>query len=423
MSDQISQKRLTEVLAEADTIIHLSDSEDRAMTESEQKRVGELGAEARTITDAIAKDTKLRAEIMELSDAADTGQEPVGSPERVVVKGRRKSLGEQFTSDPGYQEWYKGIAPSGYVPDGLKVESPPVQFKDLLTGASDTSAGAFVETDYTGIYEALGRQELTLRGLISIRRTTSDLVEFVRQTAKITEATVVAEANVTDYAGATGEISGEKPEGAMTFEQVTAAVKAIAVWIPATRRALADAAQLEGIINEELQADLDEEWEDQIINGTGIGANFTGVLNTSGILTQTWNTDILVTARKAITTARTSGRVKPTAWLLNPEDWETIDLLTDDTGRYYFGGPTRMGVKSLWGLPVVESETVDQGSGVLGDWKKAVFWDRELASLRISDSHSDFFIRNMIAILAEMRGAFGLIRPSGFVEVDLESGS
>jgi hypothetical protein len=29
----------------------------------------------------------------------------------------------------------------------------------------------------------------------------------------------------------------------------------------------------------------------------------------------------------------------------------------------------------------------------------------------------------MIAILAEMRAAFGVIRPSGFVEVDLSGGS
>jgi len=37
----------------------------------------------------------------------------------------------------------------------------------------------------------------------------------------------------------------------------------------------------------------------------------------------------------------------------------------------------------------------------------------------VSDSHSDFFVRNLVAILGELRAAFAVIRPSAFVEVDL----
>ena len=35
----------------------------------------------------------------------------------------------------------------------------------------------------------------------------------------------------------------------------------------------------------------------------------------------------------------------------------------------------------------------------------------------MTDSHDDWFIRNLIAILAELRAAFGLIRPSAFCQV------
>jgi hypothetical protein len=41
------------------------------------------------------------------------------------------------------------------------------------------------------------------------------------------------------------------------------------------------------------------------------------------------------------------------------------------------------------------------------------------ANILVSDSHSDFFIRNLVAILAEMRAAFGVLRPAAFVEIDL----
>ena len=36
-----------------------------------------------------------------------------------------------------------------------------------------------------------------------------------------------------------------------------------------------------------------------------------------------------------------------------------------------------------------------------------------------TDSHMDFFIRNLVAILAEMRAAFGVIQPSAFCKVTL----
>lgn len=428
MSTNVLERQLAKLLAEADTIINLADSEDRATTASEAERIGELATEARAKRQKMDADAALRAEIVEMGAGLDLdGKTPGKGMPAPSIRG--KTLGQQFVEAEKYIKWLAEVAPSGHVPDSMKVQSPAIQFerligrKTLITGDSSTSAGAFVETDYTRIIEMLGRQELTVRDLISGRLTGSDLVHFIRQTAKVTQAEVVPEANVTDYTGATGEISGEKPEGAMAFEEVTEPVKTIAVWIPATKQALSDAAQIRSMIDEELRADLEEELEDQMINGTGVGNDFTGILATSGILSQAWNTDLLVTARKAITTARVTGRVRPTAWLLNPEDWETIDLLTDSDGRYFFGGPTRMGIKSLWGLTVVESETVPQGTGLLADWKKAALWDRELASIQISEHHADFFIRNMVAILAEMRAAFGVIRPSGFVEVDLESGS
>ncbi len=426
------REKLRKLLLDAKAIAVLAEGEERDFTADERQNVENLIEEAKGVEAEIKTlegDAALVLEIADMGEGLDLDGKQTGKG-LPAPSARGKTLGQQFVEAKKYLEWMAEIAPNGRIPESRKgIHSPAIQFqqligrKALITGDSSTSAGAFVETDYTRIYEALGRQELTVRDLISNRQTGSDLVHFVRQTARVTQAEVVPEANVTDYTGATGEISGLKPEAALAFEEVTEPVKTIAVWIPATKQALSDAAQIRGIIDEELRADLEEELEDQMINGTGVGNDFTGILSTAGILAQAWDTDILTTARKAVTTARVTGRVRPTAWLLNPTDWETIDLLTDSNGMYFFGGPTRMGLKSLWGLTVVESETVPQGTGLLADWKKAVLWDRELASIQVSDSHEDFFIRNMVAILAEMRAAFGLIRPSGFVEVDLESGS
>src|SRR5690606_30845837 len=165
--------------------------------------------------------------------------------------------------------------------------------KDLVTGSSSTSAGAFVIPDQTGIYEPLGRYPLTLRDLISERTTGSDTVEFVRQVTQVTQAAPVPEANVTDYDGDPGQVSGEKPEGSMTFQRVQEVVKTIAVWIPATKRALSDAGQIRGLIDQELRADVLEEAENQMLNGDGSGENLTGLNHTSNVLGQAFTTDIV----------------------------------------------------------------------------------------------------------------------------------
>ncbi len=419
------KEKLQTALKAARDICDAVDGEKRDFTADERQKVAGYMDEAKSLKGKIQEaegDEALRKAVAELGEGLELASKPA-QKQTSVPAGRGRSIGEQFTESGAFKDWMDHF-PNGRIPESTKgLMSPPVEFKTLLTGSSDTSGGAFVQTDYTGIYEPLGRRPLVLRDLISRRTTTSDTVEFVRQTAKITQAAPTAEANVTDYSGATGEVSGEKPEGAMAFEKVTATVKTIAVWIPATKRALSDAAQLRGLIDDELRADLEEDLEDELVDGDGSGEHFTGILNTSGVLSQAWDTDIFTTTRKALTTVRVTGRARPTAWLIHPNDNETIDLLKDKEDRYYYGGPFGSSGANLWSLPRVECEALTEGEALLGDFRKAVLWDREQASISVSDSHSDFFIRNMVAVLAEMRAAFGLIRPSAFVKVELTSGS
>jgi HK97 family phage major capsid protein len=422
--------KLETALRAASAICKTAEDAGREFSADERTQVQGYLEEAKGLKGQLRElegDAEIRRMVAEMGGGAN------GSGGQASVRaGRGKTIGQRFVEAPELKAWMERVAPGGRIPDGARgLMSPPVEMPDLIalgrkalvTGDDDTSAGAFVQTDYTGIYEPLGRRPTTVLDLISMRPTQSDLVEFVRQTVQASQAAPVAEANVTNYTGATGEVEGAKPEATVAFEKVQLPVKTIAVWLPATKRGLSDAGQLRGLIDQELRDDIQEELEDQVITGDGIGENLTGVLNTAGVLTQAWDTDILRTARRAITTLRVTGRSRPTAWALHPNDWETIDLTQDAQNRYYFGGPLAMGTRTLWGVPVVECEGVTEGVGILGDWRKAVLWNRERSTIQVSDSHEDFFVRNMVAILAEMRAAFGLIRPSAFVEVDLTAGS
>ena len=420
--------KLKALLLKVRGICDLAEKEGRDFTAEERQQIETIMAEAKSLKDKIKAaegDAALRQAVLDLGAGIELAErEQPRSNNGHGAPGKGLTVGERFVNSPEWQAWYKSVAPSGHIPDSRKgLSSPSIvvqepggwRRKELIAGADVTSAGAFVNPDITGLYEPIGRYPVTLRDLISVRQTGSDSVEYVRQTKQVTEAEPTPEANVKEPTGATGEITGEKPQGAMNFEKVYETVKTIAVYVGATKRALSDVAQLRGIIDQELREDLIDELENQLFNGNGVGENFTGLNNQAGTLVQAFNTNILITARQAITTLLLTGRQRPTAFVFHPTDWETVDLLRDTTGRFLRGDPFGAGPNTLWGVPVVQSFHHVQGSAWLANWRKMVLWDREQATISVTDSHSDWFIRNLIAILAEMRAAMGLLRPSAFV--------
>lgn len=345
---------------------------------------------------------------------------------------QRKSLSQLVLTDQEYAAWFKKAAPNGNFSREVSVSSPPVTIpgglKALVTGAADASAGAFVFNDVQrNLDQYIIRRPLTMRDIITIGRTDSDLIEYVRQVSETNNAAMVPEATssaVIDGSTVTAAMGGLKPESAMVFERVTTPVRTVAHWMPATKRALADAGQMQTLIENFLRYGLEEELEDQMVLGNGSGENFTGLVNITNLTAQAWDTNLMVTTRRARTKVRTVGRMTPTAYLLNPYDWEEIQLLRTEeggvnTGMFFFGGPAAVEVPTLWNLPVVESESIPQGTGFVGNFRTLILWDREQASIQMTDTHADFFTRNLVAILAEARAAFGCLRPAAIVEMDL----
>lgn len=327
--------------------------------------------------------------------------------------------GAQVLEDPEFKAWIESKMNGGAFTSGQFGSSPrvaiPGGMKTLVTGSSDTQAGALIPAQqmYPTMVQGTYARPLTIRDLVTTGTTTADAIEFPIEGTPTNNAAPVAEAT------ATSGSTGAKPESALALSKGTTTVKTIAHWVPATRRALADAGMLRMYIDNFLRYGLDEELEDQMLTGGGTGEDFLGILNTPNTQSQAWSTDVLTTTRKARTKVRVTGRATPTAYVMHPNDWETLDLLQDNEGRYYYGGPSILGTPRLWGLPVVESEGMTEGTSVVADWRRAVLMDREQTQILVSDSHADFFVRNLIAVLAELRAAFFVIRPAAFVEIDM----
>lgn len=417
---------------DAKVIAEKADTESRSMTEAELAEFNQFMAKA---AELLADIKTVKKDISLLDGAKALAAEIGGQAEELLEQQKQagdpfakaKNLGLDIVTSAEFKAAMERHGGMGKTPSAKShFAMDAVNVKSLFVGGNGNSAGAFVVPEQTGIIETLGRAPLTLRQLISVRRTGSDAVEYVRQTAHTNAAAPVAEATSSAAPTASAEGGaliqaaggGYKPEGSWTYQREVANVTTIAEWVPATKRALADVAQLEGLINDELRADIAEAEEAQIMGGDGEGENLTGILNTPGIQAQAFDTDIFRTVRRAITKVRVVGRSLATAVALSPTDVETVDLARESgaTGKFLGAGPFSMGPRTLWGLPIVETETLETGTALVGDFSKAVLWDREETTVSITDSHADFFIRNMVAILAEERVAFGVTRPAAFVE-------
>lgn len=328
----------------------------------------------------------------------------------------RKSLGERAAESADYKRLLQsGALQSDRAGFNAKLADMSVaEVKTLITGLSDTSGGAFITNDRKP-YVAQPQRPTSILDLITIGETGVDAVEYARQTTFTNVAAETAEATATT--------TGTKPEATIAFEKVTETVKTIAHWVPATRRSLADIPQMRTLIDNQLRYGLQYRLEGQIVSGGGTGEDLTGLTAQSNILTQAKSTDSVADAiHKAITQIRL-GFIEPNGVALHPTDWQLLRLARDDggytagTGAYLYGPPSQGENPTIWGLPVAVSAAVADDTGIVADFRQATLWLREGAQIYATDSHSDFFVKNLVAVLAEMRAAFGLLLPQAVCKV------
>lgn len=352
------------------------------------------------------------------------------------VEPELKTMGELLINTPDFKAWREQIAPEGkeLSPSYQFGRSPNIKpkdvgladisFKDLVMTVPGTAGGALVRRDYGPWPVELPLRQPSIRDVITILQTGSNAIEYVRVNSLTRAAKIVPEAT------STTDENARKPKASMALEVIQTSVKTIAVIMQATRTILADAPQLQSMMTQFMRTDIDLELEEEIISGPGGAGHFDGLENTPNLTPQPFVVDsedttggLLTTTRKARTAALITGRARSTAFLLNPYDWETIDLARGAQGQFYFGGPMQMGQKMLWGLPVIESEVIPQGTGYTGDLKQLVVWDRQDPTIYITDSNRDHFELNIIDILYEGRWAFGVLRPPAVVKIDLHPGA
>ncbi len=363
----------------------------------------------------------------------DWGSEPAGSSAGASYAAgqfsapvQAKSVGQAFIDSPEFKSLNGGRnganMPSPFILGTGNITSYGV--KDVYSALPSGNPGSFgtIQRDPIVIPPMRTRR---VRDLFPTRTTTAAVIEYFRMTGFTNNAASVAERGTEGG----NPVFTKKPQSGFTFVGEQAPVRTLAHWEAAHRNVLADEPQLRSIIDNELMYGLRLEEDDQILNGDGSGENLTGVLQTSGIQTYDWSdgaaTPVPDTKADALRRAATLSLLayyEPTGIVLNPNDWEDIELTKDLNGQYLIAVSVAMGGEpKLWRIPVIDTPAMTEGTALVGAFGTgAQLYDREQASIRVSEQHADFFVRNAIVILAEQRLALAVKRPEAFVKVTFD---
>lgn len=402
----------------------ITNGEDLAEVKRLLGEVDDLEAKLATLEDAEMRRERILGGLDRYGKAGSEGLRPNGNPQD-VKNTQILSPGDQFIQAREYRELLLNGAFNSHLnrvnfavnlKDGTSLIDWSQKSAKGLVYSADGVGGAFVVSDRSPGMIDIVQRELSLLNLIPRVSTSSDTIEYVKEDAFTNNAAMVAEATAT-----TGT-TGLKPESALLYSVANSPVRTLAHWIPVTNRMLSDAPAMRGIINGRLLLGLDLVLETQIISGNGAGENFTGLLN-AGINIQGLGTDSVLDAIfKGRTQVRVTGKGRPNAAVLHPNDWQTIRLARENSatgtlGGYLMGPPSQVGAVSVWGIPVVESEAITENTGLVGDFQQgATLFDREQAAVRVG-TIDDQFVRNMQTILAELRAAFVVWRPAMFTKI------
>lgn len=401
-------------LKAAQDIAAAAKADGRDLTDDEVATIDARVAEVTDLDKKIKAAAASRASVDALAalgdEDEDGGAAPAGGADESGVKAAA-TFGERFIKSGAYGAFQRQY------PTGVGSGSP-ISIGRVKVGTLDehlgkkalTSTQAHVQPVRMPTVDQVDRDRLTFLDLVS-RGSANGAFEYVQIVSVDRNAAIVPEAT----SGTDAEAL--KPTSGLSTNMADAKPYTYADGYDVTNQLLADAPAFASYMNQELGYSLDALIEDKLLNGTGTNGEPKGLLNTTGVQQAEYaaGADVIEqikAVRRAITriTRLPGGTVQ--AIVMNPVDAAEVDLLQDSNGRFYGQGPFGAGPGTLWGRPVVESERVEEGQFILGDFKQIALLDVEGLSVLAFNQHKDYAQRNMTYVRAELRASQVIWKPS-----------
>lgn len=411
-----TRERRDELIKAAREVAEKAKAEKRELTVEEQQEIGGHLTEVKSINEALVAEAKSRDLLGQLDAMAMSL--PEGKPADPAGGAKALSLGEHFVK----HAHERMVAAKGQ--SGMTFAAPEYDIKANTDNhvVGGWTAGAPFLTDFDRTIVQALRIRLTVADLLGQGSISGNAVSYLVEGAMEGDFATVAEA------GAKPQIHFVNPT------QVTDALKKIAGFIKLTDEFLEDADFLVSEINNRLLYQLGYFEEQQLLNGAGTGTTVQGLLNRSGIQTETsasfatTPTDWPDAIFRAMTKIEVNSGFPADGLVIHPTDYQTFRLQKDANKQYFGGGffQGQYGVGGvpekppLWGLSTVVTPAIAQGTVAVGAFKSvATLYRKGGVRVESATQHASDFTSNLVTIRAEERVALAVRVPLGICKVTL----
>jgi HK97 family phage major capsid protein len=348
-----------------------------------------------------------------LEEALEKGKEVKSMPIHNEKPEVSKTMGEQLVDSNAYKSFMENGQKN--ITSELKW-NPKVELKTTLTES--------------GYPPAVTRSDLVVPTALRDPQNVIDLIDTI--TTDNYQYKYLEETTFTNNSSATAEGSA-LGENALAFTERTENIRKIGSFLPVTEELLADVSAVQGYLDSRLRTMVNLAVGDQILAGSGVAPNLTGILNVSGINTFdfssfTGNLKRIGQVYEAITEIQKDSFLSPDAIVMHPSDWyqlvtEVNAVTTSGSLNPLFVGAGQFGGgvgQSLWGLPVVLDTTRPAGTcivGVFGGGQACHIVARQGMEVAMSDSHDANFTKDIIVMKATVRLGFPVYRATAFCTI------
>jgi HK97 family phage major capsid protein len=171
------------------------------------------------------------------------------------------------------------------------------------------------------------------------------------------------------------------------------------------------------VVGAELLAGLIDAENAQLIAGTGVAPNLLGLTTHPSILTVgSAGTDLDAIAAAWLALRTGGAHTDPDVVVMHPGDWYSSGFLLakDTAGQYLLGAPVTATTPMLWGVPVVVTEAMTEGTAMVANLKLAATAHvRQAPTVEVAPygGGTTEFIANQTLVRAEERVALAIHHP------------
>ena len=327
---------------------------------------------------------------------------PVAEMRHSSGPARRQSVGEMFVNSKEFQT-FKGLR---------NWPTPAVLDWSFKNAVFREGAGWAPEEIRLDGYQESAQRPINVVDFIPQYSTALDNIRYMLETTFTNNAVETAEATATTAADAIGE-------GALALTEQSNPVEWLPTFIPVTIQQLEDVDGAFDYVENRLVYMVRARLDSQVLVGNGTTPNILGTNSVTGINTQAKGADPTPDAvYKAFRAIRGTGFAEPSVLFAHPNDWQDVRLLRTADGQYLWGAPADTGPDRIWGVRVVQTAAATEHTMTCGDYASySGLYTKRGITIDVSDSHSFYFPRGLVAIRASLRAAMVHFRASAFATV------